>query len=204
MRIVESNAKLRATMNKLLAKEGDKALRNASPRIKRRVKNVVLGAIAVSPEISEISSGSLRLDFGLTSDPTDEIITAIVNAVYVEVRRIRATAGKFSGGITILVQPAGYQNLLTLPGAQQEIEDGSSLPWLNWLLTRGNDIIVADYGVVLGAGLGRTGGAKMSKNKGPFMVDPQYSGTPEDNFITRALAPHEKTISRIIREELTR
>lgn len=204
MRIVESNAKLRAEINKLLAKEGDRALRNASPRIKRRIKGVVLGAISTCPEISEISSGSLRLDFGLTSDPTDEIITAIVNSVYVEVRRIRSAAGKFSGGVTILVQPSNYQNLLGLPGAQQQIEDGSSLPWLSWLLTRGNDIIVSDYGVVLGAGLGRTGGAKMSKNKGPFMVDPQYSGTPEDNFITRALAPYEKTISSIIREELTR
>ena len=138
MKIVETNARLRATMNKLLAKEGDKALRNASPRIKRRVKDLVLQAMGASKEISEISSGSLRLDFGLTQDPTTEIISSIVNSVYVEVRRVRATAGKLSGGVTIGIQPMEYQNLLTLPGAQQQIEDGSSLPWLSWLLTRGN------------------------------------------------------------------
>jgi hypothetical protein len=81
MKIVETNARIRATMNKLLAKEGDKALRNASPRIKRRVKALVLQAMAASKEISEISSGSLRLDFGLTQDPTAEIINAIVKSV---------------------------------------------------------------------------------------------------------------------------
>ena len=35
MKIVESNAKLRATINRLLAKEGDRAFKNASPRIKK-------------------------------------------------------------------------------------------------------------------------------------------------------------------------
>lgn len=204
MRIVESNARLRAIMNKLLAKEGERALKNASPRIKRRVRNLVLTALAVSPEIREISSGKLKLDFGLTSDPTDEIINAVVDSVYVEVRPVRASGGRFNGGITILIQPSGYQNLLTLPGAQQEIEDGGSLPWLNWLLTRGTEIIIGEYGVLEGTGFGRTGGAKMSKREAPFMVDPQYSGTFEDNFITRALEPHQKTISSIIKEELTR
>lgn len=204
MKIVETNARLRATMNKLLAKEGDKALRNASPRIKRRVKALVLQAMGASKEISEISSGSLRLDFGLTQDPTTEIISSIVNSVYVEVRRVRATAGKLSGGVIIGIQPMGYQNLLTLPGAQQQIEDGSSLPWLSWLLTRGNEIIIQDYGVLYGSGFGRTDGAKMSNKKAPFMVDPAYSGTADDNFITRALAPHQRSISNIIKEELTR
>jgi hypothetical protein len=204
MKIVETNARIRATMNKLLAKEGDKALRNASPRIKRRVKALVLQAMAASKEISEISSGSLRLDFGLTQDPTAEIINAIVNSVYVEVRRVRATAGKLSGGVTIGIQPMGYQNLLTLPGAQQQIEDGSSLPWLSWLLTRGNEIIIQEYGVLYGSGFGRTDGAKMSNKKAPFMVDPAYSGTADNNFITRALAPHQRAISNIIKEELTR
>lgn len=204
MKIVESNAKLRATINRLLAKEGDRALKNASPRIKRRVRNTVLAAISSCPEIGEISSGSLKLDFGLTNDPTAEIINAIVNSVYVEVRRIRAVGGRFAGGVTVNVQPSSYENLLGLPGAQQEIEDGNSLPWLSWLLTRGNEIIIADYGVVLGSGLGRTGGAKMSQGEGPFMVNPEYSGTVQDNFITRALAPYQKTISSIIREELTR
>lgn len=204
MEIIQSNAKLRATMNKLLAKEGDKALRNASPRIKRRVKNVVLGAIASCDEIRELSSGSLKYDFGLTTDPTDEIISAIVNSVYVEVRKITSSGGRFNGGITILIQPSGYQNLLSLPVAQQEIEDGSSLPWLSWLLTRGTKIIIANYGVLEGVGFGRSGGAKMTKKEAPFMVNTKYSGVPEDNFITRALEPHQSTISKIIKEELTR
>lgn len=203
MRIVQTNAQLRTLMNKLLAKEGDKALRNASPRIKRRVKELVTAALASSKEISEISSGVLRLDFGLTQDPTVEIINSVANSVYVEVRRIRATKSKFGGGVTIAVQPSNYSNLLSLPGAQQEIR-GGSIPWLNWLLTRGDDIIIGNFGVEYGSMYGRTGGARMSEEFSPFRVDPRYSGTPESNFITRSLAPYEKTISKIIKEEISR
>jgi len=78
------------------------------------------------------------------------------------------------------------------------------LPWLSWLLTRGNEIIIQEYGVLYGSGFGRTDGAKMSNKKAPFMVDPAYSGTADNNFITRALAPHQRAISNIIKEELTR
>lgn len=203
MRIVESNAQLRALMNKLLAKEGDKALKNASPRIKRRVKALVIAALANSQEISSLSSGSLKLDFGLTEDPTVQIIDAVADSVYVEVRRIRATKGRFGGGVTIKVQPTGYSNLLSLPVAKQEIRDGS-LPWLSWLLTRGDDIIIADFGVEYGSMYGRTGGARMSEEFAPFRVDPRYSGTAENNFITRALAPYGKSITSIIKEEISR
>lgn len=204
MKIVETNSRLRALMNKLLAKEGNKALKNASPRIKRRVKAVVLPAIASCEEIMSLSSGSLRLDFGLTQDPTSEIINAIVNSVYIEVRKIRSSGSRFTGGVTVGIQPSGYQNLLGLSVAQQEIEDGSFLPWLNWLLTSGEQVIIADYGVVYGSGLGRSDGAKMSKNSRPFKIDSRYSGTTENNFITRALAPHVGTISSIIKEEISR
>ena len=157
MKIVQSNAKLRATMNKLLAKEGDRALKNASPRIKRRIKALVLVAIGSCEEIKSLSSGSLKYDFGLTTDPTDEIINAVANSVSVTVRKITSSGGRFSGGVTVGIQPSGYQNLLTMSVGVQEIETGGSLPWLNWLLTRGSSIIITDYGVTYGSGLGRSG-----------------------------------------------
>lgn len=206
MRIVESNAKLRALMNKLLAKEGDKALKNASRRIKRRVQAVVLTAISTCDEIQELSSGQgvLRLDFGLDDDPTDSIIDAIVESVFVEVRRVRAVAGGFRGGLTLGIQPAGYANILLLPEASQSIESGGSLPWLSWLLTKGDAIIIEDYGVEYGSGFGRTGGAKMSEKQAPFRVNPRYAGDLESNFITRALAPYGLQISKIIKEEISR
>jgi hypothetical protein len=202
MKIVESNARLRALINKALAKDGDKVLRNASRRIERRIRNIVLSALSASPEIASLSGGSLKYDFGLTSDPSDEIVNAVVNSVKVRVKKITSSGGKFNGGITIEIQPSSFSNLLSLTVAQQEII-GGSLPWLKWLLTSGDSVIIADFGVEYKSGRGRSGGATMSKDLAPFKVDPRYSGTADNNFITRAIIPRMREISSIIKGELS-
>ena len=206
MKIVQSNAKLRATMNKLLAKEGNRALKNASKRIKRRVKHIFYDAINDCPEILELSGfdGKLRKDFGLSSDPTPEIIDDIVDSAFVEVKRITSSGGTFKGGLTVGLHPSAYANLLGLPQASQLTEKGVLLPWLEWLLFKGDQIIVQNYGVEYGAGFGRSGGARMSEDEPPFKVDPRYAGTVESNFITRAIIPFMPAINRVVKEELTR
>ena len=60
------------------------------------------------------------------------------------------------------------------------------LDWLNWLLTRGDDIIVGDYSFVERTGSGRSGLGDMVAG-GMFRIPPEYSGTGDDNFITRTL-----------------
>jgi len=202
MKIVQSNAKLRALINKALAKEGDKVLRNASRRIERRVRNIVASSLATSPELMSLSGGTLKYNFGLTQDPSDEIINAIIGSIRVSVKKITSTAKKFSGGVTIQIQPSSFSNLLSLSVAQQEII-GGSLPWLSWLLTAGDSVIIADFGVEYKSGAGRSGGAKMSSDFAPFRVDPQYSGTIDNNFITRAILPRMKEMSSMIKRELS-
>lgn len=202
MKIVESNSKLRALINKALAKEGQKILTSSAKRIENRVKGLVRTAIASSPEISSLSGGSLMLDFGLTVDPSPQIINAVTESVDVQVSKIRSSSGKFSGGILITIQPSNFSNLLSLSVAEQSIKNGS-LPWLKWLLTTGDSIIIADFGVEYKSGSGRTGGARMSNDFAPFRVDPRYSGTTDNNFITRAIQPYLKEISNIIKKELS-
>jgi len=206
MKIVKTNKQIERLMVQALAKEGQYALKNASRRIKTRVKNIVYDAINDCPEIQELSrhDGKLRLDFGLSSDPTPEIINGIVNSVFVEVKRITASGGRLKGGITIGVQPVGAANLFSLPESVQEIETGGYMPWLQWLLFEGDRIIIQNYGVEYKPGAGRTGGARMIEEAAPFRVDPRYSGTIERNFITRALYPFIPAINKTIRQELTR
>lgn len=191
-------------MVQALAREGQYALKNASRRIKTKIKNLVYDAINDCPEMEELSNynGKLRLDFGLTNDPTPAIIQGIVDAVFVEVRRITAVGNRLRGGITIGVQPLGAANLFALPEAVQEIESGGYIPWLQWLLFEGDRIIIEDYGVEYKLGAGRTGGARMIEEAPPFRVDPRYSGTTESNFITRALYPFIPAINQTIKEEL--
>ena len=63
-------------------------------------------------------------------------------------------------------------------------------------------IIIAHYGVEYGAGLGRSGGAHMVRLKdapfGPFKVNSAFSGTIDNNFITRAMSGVSREIKNTI------
>ena len=203
MRIVTSNARMRALINKALAKEGEQILKKASSNIRKQVKEVVRRAIAICPEIQELSSGVLKFDFGLTEDPSSAIINSVANSTRVSVSKISSRGGSFRGGIKITIQPSSFANLLSLPVAQQAIEQGGSIPWLKWLLTAGDAIIIGDFGVDYEMGTGRTGGATMKQSEKPFKVNPLYSGDEIDNFITRAIEPTAREISAIVRKELS-
>lgn len=194
---------MRALINKALAKEGEKVLRTAASNIRKQVVEVVRRAIINCPEIRELSSGVLKFDFGLTEDPSTAIANSVASSTRVSVSKITSRGGSFRGGIRITIQPSTFSNLLTLPIAEQAIESGGSIPWLRWLLTAGDAIIIGDFGVDYEVGAGRTGGARMSGSEKPFKVNPLYSGDEQDNFVTRAIAPTLKEISSIVRKELS-
>ena len=203
MKIVTSNARMRALINKALAKEGEKVLRTAASNIRKQVVEVVRRAIINCPEIRELSSGVLKFDFGLTEDPSTAIANSVAGSTRVSISKITSRGESFRGGIRITIQPSTFSNLLTLPIAEQAIESGGSIPWLRWLLTAGDAIIIGDFGVDYEVGAGRTGGARMSESEKPFKVNPLYSGDEQDNFVTRAIAPTLKEISSIVRKELS-
>lgn len=203
MRIVTSNARMRALINKALAREGDQILKTSASNIRREVKEVIRAAIATCPEIQELSSGILKLDFGLTEDPSTAIVNSVANSTRVSISKITSRGGSFKGGIKITVQPSSFSNLLSLSVAEQVIESGGSIPWLRWLLTAGDAIIIGDFGVHYELGAGRTGGARMDEKIGPFKVNPLFSGDEQDNFITRAIDPTLRKISAIVRRELS-
>ena len=194
---------MRALINKALAKEGEKVLRTAASNIRKQVVEVVRRAIINCPEIRELSSGVLKLDFGLTEDPSTAIANSVAGSTRVSISKITSRGESFRGGIRITIQPSTFSNLLTLPIAEQAIESGGSIPWLRWLLTAGDAIIIGDFGVDYEVGAGRTGGARMSESEKPFMGNPLYSGDEQDNFVTRAIAPTLKEISSIVRKELS-
>ena len=194
---------MRALINKALAREGEALLKKASSRIRSQVVEVVRRAIATCPEIQELSGGSLKYDFGLTEDPSGAIINSVANSTRVSVSKISSRGGSFRGGVKIYVQPSTFSNLLSLSAGQQAIETGGSIPWLSWMLTAGDSIIIADFGVEYETGAGRSGGARMDQTAKPFKVNPLYSGDETNNFITRALQPALKEISSIVRREFT-
>ena len=182
-----------------IVNEANKDFLKSVTRAKEPIKVIIRSALESSPEISSINGGKLRADFGIPigKDVTTPIVNAIANSISFTSQKFSIKGKNISGGVTIGIQPTTFVNLLSL--GDTELEKGGSIPWLQWLLTSGDSIIIADFGVDYGPH-GRSGMAKMTVKRRPFKVDSAFSGTSQDNFITRALEPRSGEIqSAIIR-----
>jgi hypothetical protein len=200
--IQESDAVIHKRIKASMYADVTKTFARAKLLIEKTLKIEVAGWLANSPELQSILSGSLRGDFGIVSPagPVAAIIDSVSQSVEVEyyplTRNLDGTA------LAIRIQPRTLQNVLgIIPPVVTE--KGESLPWIEWLLKRGDDVVVSSYHVVEGDH-GRTGRAVM-KPGGSYTVgrvNPAFSGTEDDNFITRALDDKEMAIARILANSL--
>lgn len=184
-----------------ISKEINKRSNKNKNRVIKELKNLVSGWIQSSPEIQSIASQgapeSLNAVFGLSPFTTDAAVAGIVKAVSDSIEvSFKKIDKNLNGDLIFNFQSQTFANLLGLPQGHQETEFGGDLHWLDWLLTKGDSIIVQGFYYVPSNG-GRSGGGTM-KIGGSFRVPAQFSGTPDENFITRAFQGREKQLSATI------
>ena len=196
IKLLESDGAIVKKINNALAKEVDKSIKQRVPVIKQRLGGVLATALYSSPEINSLSNGILAADFGLTSDPSSAIVSSILSTIEIKLKPVKASAATIKGGLMITVQPIDYSNLFSLPIANQVIEDGA-IPWLQWLLTFGDAIIIANFGIEYGP-FGRSGKAHMTQASRPFKVNSASSGNADYNFISRAVGRYPSQIKNVI------
>ena len=203
LKILDTNSRIEKNIFQASEDEIKKIFQKAKIRIHSEIINLVIEALSSCPEIISLQSGKLKYDFGLDFDPTTEIIYAIGNSVQVYFKDFRFTKANVKNVFSVYIQPTDFANILALPSSKVITELGTQLPWLLWLLTQGDAIIITQYSVsyTTDSPSSRSGGAIM-KPYGFFKVDSAYSGTREDNFITRALENYQSRISDIIRTNL--
>tara|TARA_R100001163_G_C4971204_1_gene131045 strand:- start:110 stop:721 length:612 start_codon:yes stop_codon:yes gene_type:complete len=194
--LIESDDIILKKIHTAYASAVDKYLVKSSNRIINNLKPVLIRAIQSSPEMSSVTSGILRADFGLTSNPAFEIASAVAETITIQNKKTKVQGKNIKGGLILNAQPSDYSNLFGLPSARQQII-GGSLPWLEWLLTLGDSVIIANYTVEYGP-YGRTGKARMTESGRPFKVDSAYSGSSRDNFITRAIERNKSLVINAI------
>lgn len=160
--------------------------------------------ILSQPEIQSLNGGDLAGLFGLYAGSEGSIVNAIAQAVSssITVDLVKVDAKLSKGGLRINFQPSNFVNLLSLPQGHVVYKDGD-LHWMDWLISQGDRIIVTDYSFKPSAGGGRSKQGTMTKS-GFFRVPPQYSGTIDNNFVTRALTGSEqqKQINSLLQEVL--
>lgn len=196
--LTESNSKIEKKILQALVVECDKLFSQAAPKIEPALRPIVRDAIYNSPTMDSLRSGVLRYDFGLNFDPSAAIADAVASSIQVKTTSVKLNGRKLSGGITVNIQPSSLFNLLSLPQAVVITEKNDKLPWLEWLTMYGNQIIIADFGVEYGAGLGRSGGGHMVTKERPFQVHSSFAGTQDDNFIVHVLNSRISVIQNAI------
>lgn len=206
IKLLDSIPDITKKVNAAIADQVNLLISRNLSSISNRIRVLVKSWILSQPEISSLSSGtisSLAGQFGLPEGSANSVISAIALAVEnsISIKYI-PYGNNFRGGFEVNIQPANFENLLSLPQGKVAYQNGE-LHWLEWLLKRGDRIIVANYQYNPQSGIGRSGLGNMVDG-GFFRVPPEFSGTEDDNFITRALigTQQAKEVSKIIEDVL--
>lgn len=203
LRLVDSIAKIEKDIKTALIADLNTHLNKRKNVAVDRLKQVCKSWILSQPEIKSLDSASVPFSlhslFGLQRGSEAQIVDTIANAVANSIQvKFSKIDKNFKGGITFSIQPADFQNLLGLPEGHVITKKGTDLHWLNWLLERGDSVIITGYQYEA-SNRGRSGSGAMVQG-GSFRVPPSYSGTATNNFVTRAFTNKQKEIERILSE----
>ena len=169
-------------------KHTKKYFKNNAGYLESSIANSLMDAMRGSPTIKELESGRLREELGVEIANTWALTMAVANSVELTVKEPKIVGSKITAHIRL---KAGSYDMDTLTSGHeegvQETEKGQELPWLKWLTSLGDSVIVRDYSVKAGfPDKSRTGDKIMVKGGG-WRVPPSHSGTENDNFVTRAI-----------------
>ena len=200
--ILETDSQIARAINKALAKEINSLINKNNNKVLRELREQIRTWVLQTPEISSLLTQGLEYSlnalFGLTpsSSPSavDAIASSVAEATSITVNKV--SERNLAGNIQFHFQPTDFGNLLGLPEGHQLSEEGIDLHWLDWLLTKGDAVIVQGY-FYDPQGEGRSGGGTM-KLGGSFRVPPEFSGTLDNNFITRVFDDKQKAIESIL------
>jgi len=202
VKLLESNKQIELKINKAIAEVLNKKLRRKEKALITSLKRRVESWVRSSPEIQSLEKRDpyeLGAEFGIRKSKAGPAIEAIINSI---VDSTEISANRFTddlkGGIYFNFQPKDFFNLLGLPEGHVITKKGSDIHWLDWLLTKGDKIVVFGYEYQPSRD-GRSGGGIMTEGKS-FRVNPKYSGVNDNNFVTRLLSGRENEIAEIISE----
>lgn len=206
LKLVESTDQIESNILSFISNQFNSSMKSNKSKFVNEIKLLIPQWILNQPEIQSLSSNdpsSLIGQFGITMNSTaviNAIVSSVVNSTTISI--VPYDKKLKNGGIELNIQPDNFANLLGLSQGHS-VYNGGDLHWLDWLLNRGDEIIVVGYEYYPQTGLGRSKLGNMKKS-GTFRVPPEFSGTDANNFITRALVgvEPEKQIAKIFEKIL--
>ena len=170
----------------------NKGLPRVAPLVEKDLKFNISRIFTKSREYESLLNGPLNAHFGLESGSEagrlDDIISILAGSVRVSSVRVAVRGRALTGGLKISMFTGDFSDIVGIQSAFT-YNKGVPLPWLEWLLLRGDEIIIADYQIDFASHPNsRSGEAIMVFNpSGVWRVPPGVSGTESKNWITRAV-----------------
>lgn len=206
VKLLESNSVIRKSIMEGLASHMDSVLSKSMGQIQNKLRALIESALKQEPEYISLTSGQLRLDFGISNpDQVNNVVSKLADTVSISKKTISINNSGLSGGFSLnAIKADDFNGVLTDENAM--VVDGTkgySLPWLEWLLLRGNKIIVKNYEVKVGPNpTSRTGMAVMVESDKNWRVPPEFVGTISNNWTTRAIQRIEPNLVKLIQQEI--
>jgi hypothetical protein len=208
LRLLESDTEIRSQILNAMKSDIDAALTATARSIKQDIFDIVKDALETEPEFSSLIAGELRKEFGIQDTSNVQMaVNNIANSIIIDKVPVSINNTGISGGLKIsIINNRDYGGALGDTSAfVVDDQRGYSLPWLEWLLLKGNQIIVRDFAVKFGPNPNsRTGDAIMVPSSSNWRVPPEFAGTITDNWTTRALSKIDDKITSIIQSAFVR
>ncbi len=188
-------------MNIVIKHVGDAITGSIQP-IKNLLTAEIVNAIQGSPTYGELINGSLYDLLALDSPfaTLQEVIRVIIENMQIVATPLRYSGGStIAGGLDIGILQDGFLDVINIPGTSYSTVNFINIPWLEWLLLYGSSILINGKKLVK-----TITGVALATSPTDLYISPAYSGTVNDNFLTRAILPLEKNILSIIENEITK
>lgn len=172
-----------------LARQLDSSLRRAAILVKATLPAFVEQALTVSPEYQSLLGGRLQAELGVPRPEVvvRSIVQAVASAAEVVAVPVAVRGDSLSGGLRVSLLRVGLSEVLGAADGSLVSAAGFTVPWLEWLLTGGDEVLVFDYQFVPGDFVGSRTGLGVMHRGGGWRVPPEFAGVVTDNWLTRAL-----------------
>jgi hypothetical protein len=191
IKILESNTQIQKSVMVAMLPECVTLMRSIISSLKNSIPPIIAQSIYNSPEYQSLVSGTLRLEFGIPDANTkiSELIEFWINGMQFIYKPPVISGSKIKSSFSISMIKIDFSDVLGSDAAYvRDNIRGYSLPWLEWLVFDGSKVIVPGYDVVIGPNSrSRTGFALMRISNNDWRVPPEFAGTIENNWITRAI-----------------
>jgi hypothetical protein len=188
LKIVESVGEIASRINVVIANKVDKAIKSSLPYIESDMQDILKGLWFNTATYNSLLYGELNGRFGFYKPTAKSKVNAILEkaaeSVEVNFRGTRIFKTTFRSTIDIYILNNNLTDILKMSAAFIETEE-YTLPWLDWLLTQGDKIIINEYRF-FPKNAGRSGKGIMVRG-GNFRVPSEHSGIIGDNWLTRTI-----------------